>query len=106
LDIKFGKKLSPLNLVSRTVQSRSRMTQSGAKLLQSGRELTTKVGNNLGLSLCTVPRSAVVCMVAYFRRTELLPGVQERSGILIRVRIEYVKDVNDFNLRTKKLGYN
>jgi len=34
-------------------------------------------------------------MVAYFRRTELLPGVQERSGILIGVRIEHIKDVND-----------
>jgi len=51
-------------------------------------------GNNLGLSLYTVPQSAVVCVVAYFRRTELLPGVQERSGILIRVRIEHVKDIN------------
>jgi len=28
-----------------------------------------------------VPRSAVVCIVAYFRRTELLPGVSEKSGI-------------------------
>ena len=44
--------------------------------------------NNLGLSLCAVPQSAVVYVVAYFRRTKLLPGVQERSGILIRVRIE------------------
>jgi len=34
----------------------------------------------------------------YFRRTELLPGVQERSGILIRVRIKYVKDIKDINL--------
>ena len=57
------------------------MTQNGAELLQSGRELTTKWGNNLGLSLCTVPRSAVVCVVVYFRRTELFPGVSERSGI-------------------------
>jgi len=40
-----------------------------------------KTGNNLGLSLCAVPRSAVVCVVAYFRRTELLPGASERSGI-------------------------
>jgi len=61
--------------------SRSRTTQSGAELLQSGRELTTKVGNNLGLSSCAVPRSAVMCVVAYFRRIELLLGVQERSGI-------------------------
>jgi len=45
-------------------------------------------------------------MVVYFRRTELLPGVQERSGILIRVRIEHVKDINDFNLQTKELGCN
>ena len=70
------------------------MTWSRAELLWSGRELTTKVENNLGLSLCTVSQSAVVCVVAYFRRTELLPGVQERSGILVRVRIEYIKDIN------------
>ena len=57
------------------------MTQSGVELLWSGRELTTKWGNNLGLSSCAVPRSAVVCVVAYFRRTELLSGMQERSGI-------------------------
>jgi len=63
------------------VQSRNRVTQSGAELLWSGRELTTKIWNNLGLSSCTVPRSAVACVVAYFRRTELLPEVQERSGI-------------------------
>jgi len=43
--------------------------------------LTTKVGNNLGLSSCAMPQSSVTCVVVYFRRTELLPGVQERSGI-------------------------
>ena len=37
--------------------------------------------NNLGLSSCAVPQSTVACVVAYFRRTELLPGVPERSGI-------------------------
>jgi len=58
----------------RNMQSRNRVTQSG-------RELTTKMGNNLGLNLCAMPQSAVTCVVAYFRRTELLPGVQERSGI-------------------------
>ena len=57
------------------------MTQSGAKLLQNERELVTKVRNNLGLSLYTVPQSVIAYVVAYFRRTELLPGVQERSGI-------------------------
>jgi len=45
-------------------------------------------------------------VVTYFRRTELLPGVQERSGILRRVRMEHVKDVKDVidvNLQTKEL---
>jgi len=51
------------------------------ELLQSKKGLTTKVRNNLGLSSCTVPQSSVTCVVAYFRRTELLPGVQKRSGI-------------------------
>jgi len=40
-----------------------------------------KMENNLSLSSCVVPRSAVMCVVAYFRRTELLSGVLERSGI-------------------------
>jgi len=57
------------------------VTQNGAELLQSGRELTTKWRNNLGLSLYAMPQSAVACVVAYFRRTELLLGVQEKSGI-------------------------
>ena len=73
------------------------------ELLQSRRKLTTKVRNNLGLSSYTVFQSAIVYVVAYFRRMELLPGVQERSGILLRVRIKHVKDVN---LRTKELGCN
>jgi len=57
------------------------VTQSRVKLLQSRRELTTKVGNNLGLSSYTVPRSFVACVVVYFRRTKLLLGAQERSSI-------------------------
>jgi len=44
-------------------------------------------------------------VVAYFRRTELLPGVSERYK-LIGVRIEQEEDVNDFNLQTKELGCN
>jgi len=67
--------------VSNTIQSRNGMTRSRVELLQSRRELTTKIRNNLGLSSCAVPQSFVICVVAYFRRTELLPGVQERSGI-------------------------
>jgi len=65
----------------RNMQSRNKVIWSRAELLQSGRELATKVENNLGLSSCAVPQSAVICVVAYFRRTELLPGVQERSSI-------------------------
>jgi len=40
-----------------------------------------KWGNNLSLSSCTVPQSAIMYVIVYFRRTELLSGVQERSGI-------------------------
>jgi len=63
------------------VQSESKVIQTGTELLWSGRGLITKVRNNLGLSSCAVPQSSVACVVAYFRRTELLPGVQERNGI-------------------------
>jgi len=57
------------------------MTQSGAELLWSRRELITKIENNLGFSLCAVPRSFIMYVVAYFRRTELLSEVQKRSSI-------------------------
>jgi len=77
-----------LSILVRNIRSRNRVTQSRAELLQSRaellwskRELTTKIGNNLGLSLYTVSQSSVACVVAYFRRTELLSEVQERSGI-------------------------
>jgi len=40
-----------------------------------------KMGNNLGLSLCAVPRFTATYVVAYFRRTELLSGASKRSGI-------------------------
>jgi len=43
--------------------------------------LTTIRENNLGLSSCAVPRSTVACVVAYFRRTELLSGTLERNGM-------------------------
>jgi len=38
------------------------VTQSKAELLWSERELTTKVRNNLGLSLYAVPQSIVTCV--------------------------------------------
>jgi len=44
-----------------------------------------KIGNKLGLSLCAVPQSAVTYVVAYFKRTELLSGASERSGIEVRI---------------------
>jgi len=54
--------------------------RSGVELLRNKR-FDNKRGNNLGLSSCAVPRSTAACVVAYFRRTELLSGVLERSGI-------------------------
>jgi len=68
-------------MVFRNMRSKNGMTWSGAKLLWSGRKLTTKVENNFSLSSCAMSQSIVVYIVAYFRRTELLPGAQERSSI-------------------------
>jgi len=42
-------------LYVRNMQSRNGVIRSGAELLWSERELTIKMGNNLGLSLCAVP---------------------------------------------------
>jgi len=53
---------------------------SRVELLRNER-FDNKRGNNLGLSLCAMPRFTAACVVAYFRRTELLLGVLERSGI-------------------------
>jgi len=55
---------------------------AGVKWNYSGIEgFDNKMENNLGLSSYAVPRSIVVYVVAYFRRTELLSGTSERSGI-------------------------
>ena len=60
-------------------QERSRPEWSGITPEWMG--FDNKMENNLGLSSCAVPQSAVVCAVAYFRRNELLSGVSERNGI-------------------------
>jgi len=62
-----------------TSTERSRPELSGITLEWIG--FDNKMGNNLGLSSCAVPQSTVAYVVAYFRRTELLSGVLERSGI-------------------------
>ena len=67
------------------------------------KEVDNKSGETTLASARALCLNLLLRVVAYFRRTELLPGVQERSGILIRVRIEHVKNVN---LRTKELGCN
>jgi len=54
--------------------------RSGVEILRN-KWVDNKIRNNLGLSLCAVPRSAVACVVAYFRRDELLSGISERNGI-------------------------
>jgi len=44
-------------------------------------DLDVLPSHDIGLSSCTVPWSAVTCVVAYFRRTELLLEVQKRDSI-------------------------
>jgi len=58
----------------------NRVTQSGAELLWNERKLTTKMRTTLASArvLCLDFLSHVV---VYFKRTELLSGVQEKSGI-------------------------
>jgi len=61
---------------------RSGTEWAGVEWNYSGIEgFDNKMGNNLGLSSCAVPRSTVMCVVAYFRGTELLSGTSERSSI-------------------------
>jgi len=67
------------------------LSSTGAEQEQSGPEwsvialewvrLTTKRENNLGLSSYAVPQSTAACVVAYFRKNELLSGILERNGI-------------------------
>jgi len=61
------------------VRSKVEVTQSGIGLFWRKRELTTKIGKQPWpqLMYCAV----IMCMVAYFRRTKLLSGAQERNGI-------------------------
>jgi len=56
------------------------VTWSRAELLQNRRELTTKVGTTL-VSARALCLDLLLHVVAYFRRTKLLLGVQEQSGI-------------------------
>ena len=67
------------------VRSRSGVTQIGAELLRNGRELTTKVGNNLGLSSCAVPRSTVAReFVDSVRDVQSGSGVTQNGAELLR----------------------
>jgi len=43
----------------KNIWSRNGVTWSREELLQNEKELTTKLGNNLSLSSCAVPQSAV-----------------------------------------------
>jgi len=64
------------------VRGRTGTEWAGVEWNYSGIEgFDNKMRNNLGLSSCAVPRSTVACVVAYFRRKELLSGISERSGI-------------------------
>jgi len=73
-----------MNRIIVSCQGRAEQEQSDlewSRITPEWKGVDNKVGDNLGLSSCTVPQSAVMCVVAYFRRTELLPEVLERSGI-------------------------
>ena len=78
----------------------SGVTWSGVELLWSGRELTTKVGEQPWPQL--VRCALICCHVCGCVFQEIRRGVVYR---LIGVEMD-IKDVNDFNLRTKELECN
>ena len=66
--------------------------------------------NNLGLSLCPVPQSPIVCIVVYFRVVEDCPKKSKfRSSGVKRYKAEKKSTTRigeyDFNLQTRELQY-
>jgi len=88
------------------MRGRSRVTQSGVELLQSGRELTTKVGEQPWPQLMHCASICChVCGCIFQEDGIVVRSAGEEWYILIGVEMD-IKDVNDFNLRTKELGCN
>jgi len=85
----------------------SRMYRAGAKLLWSGRKLTTKVEKQPWPQLMHCASICCRTCSCVFQEDGIVArSFGEEWYRLIEVRIGQVKDVNDFNLRTKELGYN
>jgi len=89
------------------VRSRSGVTQSGVELLQSGRELITKIEEQPWPQLMYCASICChVCGCIFQEGWIVARSFREEWYRLIRVGIGQGEDVNDFNLRTKELGYN
>ena len=82
------------------------MTRSGAELLWNGRELTTKVRGTTLASACVLCLDLLLCVWLHISGGQNC--CQEcRRGVVYRlIGVEMdIKDINDFNLQTKELGY-
>jgi len=88
------------------MQSGSGVTQNRAELLWSGRGLTTKVKKQPWPQLMYCASICChVCGCVFQEDGIVVRSSGEEWYILIGVEMD-IKDVNDFNLRTKKLGCN
>jgi len=84
----------------------SGVTQSGAELLWSGRELITKVEEQPWSQLMHCASICYrMCSCVFQKDRIVVRSSGEEWYILIGVEMD-IKDVNDFNLRTKELGCN
>ena len=88
------------------MRDRSGVTWSRVELLQSGRESTTKVEEQPWPQLM---RCASICYRmcgCVFQENRIVVRSSGKEWyILIGVEMD-IKDINDFNLRTKELGCN
>ena len=82
------------------------MAQSRAELLQNGRDLTTKWEQPWPQLMRCASIYYHVCGCVFQEDRIVARSFGEEWYRLIGVRIGQVKDVKDFNLRTKELGCN
>ena len=93
--------------IVRDVQSGSEVARNGRDLLRNGRDLTTKVGEQPWPQLMRCASiDCRACGCIFQEDWIVVRNLGEEWYRLIGVRIGQGKDVNDFNLRTKELGYN
>jgi len=82
------------------------MARSGAELLWNERDLTTKWEQPWPQLVRYVSIYCRICGCVFQKNEIVARSFREEWYRLIGVRIEQEEDVNDFNLRTKELGYN